>query len=66
MSQEKLINTKVECVYIWVKVINWPVITIVNTGTINVIVSIKLARAMKIAPDVAYDYTFGTAGLLTT
>ena len=61
-TTEKLLNNKIECVYIHVKVNNRPVTAIVDTGAPDVIMSTKLACAMKIAPDIKNNQTFGTAG----
>ena len=61
-STVNLFNTGTECTYIHITVNHKKVIAILDTGAPENIVSTKLMNSIKLAPDVDYKKSFGTAG----
>ena len=61
-STVNLFNTGTKCTYIHITVNHKKVIAILDTGAPENIVSTKLMNSMKLAPDVDYKKSFGTAG----
>ena len=58
----KLFNTGTKCTYIHITVNHKKVIAILDTGAPENIVSTKSMLPIKLAPDVDYKKSFGTAG----
>ena len=61
-SAVNLFNTGTKCTYIHITVKYKKVIAILDTGASENIVSTKLMNSIKLAPDVDYKKSLGTAG----
>ena len=61
-STVNLFNTGTKCTYIHIIVNHKKVIAILDTGAPENILSTKLMNSIKLAPDVDYKKSFGTAG----
>ena len=61
-STVNLFNTGTECTYIHITVNHKKVIAILDTGAPENIVFTKLMKSIRLAPDVDYKKSFGTAG----